>query len=171
MRKQKVYCYNCKKEGFNVGFIPYNAVNGMTAYFCCEDCLNYMINNHINKFNCYYLMVEIMIKSPKSTQTYIKNELGKYTEDELQVIKNYLMEQKTHLIDFLSTKDFKTKTMMAKYLFKILEGVVEGDKDVKRLQETQWEEIKKQVANEEFVPIKTTKRKNKGIGKWLVGEE
>ena len=105
-----------------------------------------------------------MIKSPKSTQTYIKNELGKYTEDELQVIKNYLLEQKTYLIEFLSTKDFKTKTMMAKYLFKILEGVIERDKGVKRLQEIMFKEDMGLYSES----LKTsTIKKSMNISSWL----
>ena len=69
------------------------------------------------------------------------NQLKNYKEVELEIIKNYLLERKSYLIDFLETKDFKNKTTKAKYIFTILIDNLEKEKkrlvnQEKRLQET-----------------------------------
>ena len=69
------------------------------------------------------------------------NQLKNYKEVELEIIKNYLLERKNYLIDFLETKDFKNKTMKAKYIFTILIDNLEKEKkrlvnQKRRLQET-----------------------------------
>ena len=56
-------------------------------------------------------------------------------------VKNYLLERKNYLIDFLETKDFKNKTMKVKYIFTILIDNLEKEKkrlvnQKRRLQET-----------------------------------
>ena len=129
MKKKKCKCYNCKLEGFNIDFIPFTTENKKVCYFCTDECKEYTINTNYNQLQVYYLIIEVINSNvPKSTQTYILNQLKNYKEVELEIIKNYLLERKSYLIDFLETKDFKNKTMKAKYIFTILIDNLEKEK-------------------------------------------
>ena len=142
MKKKKCKCYNCKSEGFNIDFISFTTENKKVCYFCTNECKDYTINTNYNQLQVYYLIIEVIDSNvPKSTQTYILNQLKNYKEVELEIIKNYLLERKSYLIDFLETKDFKNKTTKAKYIFTILIDNLEKEKkrlvnQEKRLQET-----------------------------------
>ena len=142
MKKAKCKCYNCKKDGFNTNFIPFTTENKKVCYFCSDECQEYTLNTNYNQLQVYYLIIETINSNvPKSTQTYIMNQLKQYKEIELEIIKNYLLERREYLIDFLSTKEFKTKTVMAKYIFTILIDNLEKEKrrmveQKRRLQET-----------------------------------
>lgn len=142
MKKKKCKCYNCKSEGFNIDFIPFTTENKKVCYFCTNECKDYTINTNYNQLQVYYLIIEVIDSNvPKSTQTYILNQLKNYKEVELEIVKNYLLERKNYLIDFLETKDFKNKTMKVKYIFTILIDNLEKEKkrlvnQKRRLQET-----------------------------------
>ena len=160
---RKVECFNCLEKGTDKAYIQYYTINDKRVYFCCDECKNHAINYRFNELNTYYLIIEVINSHlPKNTQVYVKNQLKTYTEEELKFMSDYLVENKSHLIPFLNSREFDNTIVKSKYLFTILINKLENDRKLKAALTHQVNnEIKKlNFFNTESLNKSTNKRTN-----------
>lgn len=148
MRKCKVRCYNCSKEGFNTEFIQVKSVTNTNAYFCSEECKEYVLNNKQLEFDCFYLIIDLMGEHvPKSSSGYLKNQLKLKSDEDLELIKEFLLKNNEKLTVLLSEKEFINKTVKLKYVLSVVTNAVKRNKKWKEIQEKRWKEEEKKLVN------------------------
>ena len=160
---RKVECFNCLEKGMDKAYIQYYTINDKRVYFCCDECKDHTVNYRFNELNTYYLIIEVINSHlPKNTQVYVKKQLKAHTEEELEFMKNYLIENKGHLIPFLNSREFNNTIVKSKYLFTILINKLENDQKLKAALTHQVNnEIKKlNFFNTESLNKSTNKRTN-----------
>lgn len=169
MRKQKCKCYNCSQEGFNTEFIQVKTITNTNAYFCSEGCKEYVLNNKKLEFDIFYLIIDLMGEHiPKSSASYLKNQLKTKSDEDLEMTKDFLIKNEQILALWLGKKEFMNKTIKLKYILSILENAVEKEKRWKEIQEKRWKEESSQEV--EFNDSDLTKsfiKNNMDISKWL----
>lgn len=148
MRKCKCACYNCSREGFNTEFIQVKSIVNTNAYFCSEECKNYVLNDKQLEFDCFYLIIDLMGEHvPKSSASYLKNQLKTKSDEDLEMTKDFLIKNEQMLALWLGKKEFMNKTIKLKYVLSILENAVEKEKKWKEIQEKRWKDEEKKLAN------------------------
>lgn len=169
MRKRKCKCYNCSKEGFNTEFIQVKTINDANAYFCSEECKEYVLNNKQLEFDCFYLIIDLMGEHvPKSSTSYLKNQLKLKSDEDLELIKEFLLKNNEKLIVMLGKKEFINKTVKIKYILSILENAVKRNKEWKEIQEKRWkEESSLEVEFNDSDLAKSFIKNNMDISEWL----
>lgn len=169
MRKCKVRCYNCSKEGFNTEFIQVKSVTNTNAYFCSEECKEYVLNNKQLEFDCFYLIIDLMGEHvPKSSSGYLKNQLKLKSGEDLELIKEFLLKNNEKLTVLLSEKEFINKTVKLKYVLSVVTNAVERNKKWKEIQEKRWkEESLLEVEFNDSDLAKSFIKNNMDISEWL----
>lgn len=172
MRKQKCKCYNCSKEGFNTEFIQVKSVTNTNAYFCSEECKEYVLNNKQLEFDCFYLIIDLMGEHvPKSSSGYLKNQLKLKSNEDLELIKSFIINNKEMLVSLSHNKDFINKTAKIKYFLSVVTNAVEKEKRWMEIQEKRWKDEEKKLANcSQESCTKTVVRNNHDISEFL-GED
>lgn len=169
MRKCKVRCYNCSKEGFNTEFIQVKSVTNTNAYFCSEECKEYVLNNKQLEFDCFYLIIDLMGEHvPKSSSGYLKNQLKLKSGEDLELIKSFIINNKEMLVSLSHNKDFINKTAKLKYFLSVVTNAVERNKKWKEIQEKRWkEESLLEVEFNDSDLAKSFIKNNMDISEWL----
>lgn len=169
MRKCKVRCYNCSKEGFNTEFIQVKSVTNTNAYFCSEECREYVLNNKQLEFDCFYLIIDLMGEHvPKSSSGYLKNQLKLKSDEDLELIKSFIINNKEMLVSLSHNKDFINKTAKLKYFLSVVTNAVERNKKWKEIQEKRWkEESLLEVEFNDSDLAKSFIKNNMDISEWL----
>lgn len=169
MRKCKVRCYNCSKEGFNTEFIQVKSVTNTNAYFCSEECKEYVLNNKQLEFDCFYLIIDLMGEHvPKSSSGYLKNQLKLKSDEDLELIKSFIINNKEMLVSLSHNKDFINKTAKLKYFLSVVTNAVERNKKWKEIQEKRWkEESLLEVEFNDSDLAKSFIKNNMDISEWL----
>lgn len=169
MRKQKCKCYNCSKDGFNTEFIQVKSVANMNAYFCSEECKEYVLNNKQLEFDCFYLIIDLMGEHvPKSSSGYLKNQLKLKSNEDLELIKSFIINNKEMLVSLSHNKDFINKTAKIKYFLSVVTNAVEKEKRWMEIQEKRWkEESSLEVEFNDSDLAKSFIKNNMDISKWL----
>lgn len=148
MRKCKVRCYNCSKEGFNTEFIQVKSVTNTNAYFCSEECKDYVLNNKKSEFDVFYLIIDLIdTHLPKSSASYLKNQLKLKSGEDLELIKSFIINNKEMLVSLSHNKDFINKTAKLKYFLSVVTNAVKRNKKWKEIQEKRWKEEEKKLVN------------------------
>lgn len=169
MRKCKVRCYNCSKEGFNTEFIQVKSVTNTNAYFCSEECKEYVLNNKQLEFDCFYLIIDLMGEHvPKSSSGYLKNQLKLKSDEDLELIKSFIINNKEMLVSLSHNKDFINKTAKLKYFLSVVTNAVKRNKKWKEIQEKRWkEESLLEVEFNDSDLAKSFIKNNMDISEWL----
>lgn len=169
MRKCKVRCYNCSKEGFNTEFIQVKSVTNTNAYFCSEECKEYVLNNKQLEFDCFYLIIDLMGEHvPKSSSGYLKNQLKLKSGEDLELIKSFIINNKEMLVSLSHNKDFINKTAKLKYFLSVVTNAVKRNKKWKEIQEKRWkEESLLEVEFNDSDLAKSFIKNNMDISEWL----
>lgn len=169
MRKCKCSCYNCSRDGFNTEFMQVKTIVNTNAYFCSDECKNYVLNDKQLEFEVFYLIIDLMGEHvPKSSSGYLKNQLKLKSNEDLELIKSFIINNKEMLVSLSHNKDFINKTAKLKYFLSVVTNAVEKEKRWKEIQEKRWkEESSLEVEFNDSDLAKSFIKNNMDISEWL----
>lgn len=122
MRRRKVKCKSCGKEGYNVDFFLVQKGN-IKIYYCQEEEYLKIQQAKEDKNKCFETIKEI-INEPILTPIFIKN-LNTINEFyEYRVIEKTFKEVREIIEKSIQNKDFNSEFSKAKYIFTIISNSI-----------------------------------------------